>query len=108
MKQTIDISLDTSKIDKTALYESPKNGKKYLSVTVLIREEKDKYGYDGFVVQKISKERKAAGEKGPILGNCKIVDWDAPRQSTHGSEISNGYAPQPDKWDDDDSDSIPF
>ena len=55
MKQTIDISLDTTKIDKTALYESPKNGKKYLNISVLIREEKDQYGYDGFVVQKISK-----------------------------------------------------
>jgi hypothetical protein len=105
MKQTIDISLDVSKIDKTALYESPKTGKKYLNLTVLLREEKDKYQNDGFIVQKISKERKAAGEKGAILGNAKIMDWDAPRQSMHGSEESNGYAPQ--AQDDDDS-SIPF
>ena len=41
MKQTIDISIDVSKIDKTALYESPKTGKKYLSMSLLIREEKD-------------------------------------------------------------------
>ena len=107
MKQTIDISLDTTKIDKTALYESPKNGKKYLSVTVLIREEKDTYGYDGFVVQKISKERKAAGEKGPILGNCKIVDWDAIKQpSDHQQAKANGYA-KPDAWDDP-MDDVPF
>jgi hypothetical protein len=102
MKQTIDISLDTTKIDKSALYESPKNGKKYLSVTVLIREEKDKYGYDGFVVQKISKERKAAGEKGPILGNCKIVDWEAQKPSVIKAIL------QPDKWDDDDMSDVPF
>ena len=105
MKQTIDISLDVSKIDKTALYESPKTGKKYLNISVLIRDEKDQYGNDGFIVQKISKERKASGEKGPILGNAKIVEWDAPRQSMHGSEKSNGYAPQ--TQDDDDSE-IPF
>ena len=105
MKQTIDISLDVSKIDKTALYESPKTGKKYLNISVLIRDEKDQYGNDGFIVQKISKERKASGEKGPILGNAKIMDWDAPRQSMHGSEKSNGYAPQ--AHDDDDSE-IPF
>ena len=102
MKQTIDISLDTTKIDKTALYESPKNGKKYLNISVLIREEKDQYGYDGFVVQKISKERKLAGEKGPILGNCKIVDWEAQKSSVIKQTL------QPDKWDDDDSSEIPF
>ena len=106
MKQTIDISLDVSKIDKTALYESPKTGKKYLNISVLIRDEKDQYGNDGFIVQKISKERKASGEKGPILGNAKIMYWDAPRQSMHGSEKSNGYAPQ--AQDDDDLDPIPI
>ena len=108
MKQTIDISIDVSKIDKTALYESPKTGKKYLSMSLLIREEKDKYGNDGFIVQKISQARKAAGERGPILGNGKIMDWDAPKQSQHGSEKSNGYMPQPNIEDDDDSDCIPF
>ena len=107
MKQTIDISLDTTKIDKTALYESPKNGKKYLNISVLIREEKDQYGYDGFVVQKISKERKAAGEKGPILGNCKIVDWDAQKSGDHQQAKANGYA-KPDAWDKDDMDDVPF
>ena len=106
MKQTIDISLDVSQIDKTALYESPKTGKKYLNLTVLLREEKDQYQNDGFIVQKISKERKAAGEKGPILGNAKIMDWDAPNPNMHGGEKSNGYAPKPNVQDDDDS--IPF
>ena len=106
MKQTIDISMDVTKIDKTALYESPKTGKKYLSISVLIREEKDQYGYDGFVVQKISKERKAAGEKGPILGNAKIMDWDAPNQN-NGSK-PNSYPARIVGNDDDDSDCIPF
>lgn len=101
MKETIDVSIKLSKIDKTAFYESPKTGEKYLPVTVLIREEKDKYGYDGFVVQKISKERKAAGEKGPILGNCKIVDWEAQKPSVIKATL------HPDKWDNDDSE-IPF
>ena len=105
MKQTIDISLDVSKIDKTALYESPKTGKKYLNLTVLIREEKDEYQNDGFIVQKISQERKAAGEKGPILGNAKIMDWGAPKKNQHGEAKSNGYAPQAQE---DDFDDVPF
>ena len=104
MKQTIDVSLDLEKVDKTAFYVSPKTGKKYLNISVLIREEKDKYGYDGFVVQKISKERKAAGEKGPILGNAKIMDWDAPKPpSEHQQAKANAYQPQGD-----DLDYVPF
>jgi len=107
MKQTIDISLDLGKIDDTSLYESPKTGKKYLNITLLIRDEKDQYGYDGFVVQKISKSRKDAGEKGPILGNGKIVDWDAIKQGSHNNPKANGYAP-PNAQSDDGSDFIPF
>lgn len=104
MKQTIDISIDVSKIDETALYESPKTGKKYLSMTLLIREEKDQYGNDGFIVQKISKARKDAGERGPILGNGKIMDWDAPRESQ--APKPGGYSAQ--IVGNDDSDIIPF
>ena len=107
MKQTIDIRLDVSQIDETGLYESPKTGKKYLNITVLIRDEKDQYGNDGFIVQKISKSRKDAGEKGPILGNAKIVDWNVLRQKQHGEEKSNGCAPQQNAQDDD-FDNVPF
>ena len=101
MKQSISISIDVSKIDKTALYTSPKNGKKYLSLMLKIREEKDQYGFDGFIAQEISKERKAAGEKGPILGNAKIMDWDAPKpQPKPQAPVTNSF--------DDEEDDIPF
>lgn len=101
MKQSISISIDVSKIDKTALYTSPKNGKKYLSLMLKIREEKDQYGYDGFIAQEISKERKAAGEKGPILGNAKIMDWDAPQPKPKPqAPVTNSF--------DDEEDDIPF
>jgi hypothetical protein len=108
MKQTIDISLDVSKIDKTELYESPKTGKKYLNITLLIRDEKDRYGNDGFVVQKISKSRKDAGEKAPILGNGKIMDWDAPKLCKSGPPASNSYSSQIVGNSDDDDSTIPF
>jgi single-stranded DNA-binding protein len=101
MKQSISISIDVSKIDKSALYISPKNGKKYLSIMLKIREEKDQYGYDGFIAQEISKERKAAGEKGPILGNAKIMDWDQPApQAKPQAPVTNSF--------DDEEDDIPF
>lgn len=101
MKQSISISIDVSKIDKTALYISPKNGKKYLSLMLKIREEKDQYGFDGFIVQEIPKDRKATGEKGPILGNAKIMDWDTPKpQARPQAPVTNSF--------DDEEDDIPF
>jgi hypothetical protein len=104
MKQTIDISLDVSKIDKTALYESPKTGKKYLNISVLIRDEKDQYGNDGFVVQDIGKERRMAGEKGPILGNWKQLGQQVPPQQRELKPDPGAFVPQAE----DDGDSILF
>ena len=99
MKQTINISIDVSKIDKTELYTS-KNGRKYLSLSLLMRDEKDQYGYDGFIVQSISKERRDAGEKGPILGNAKIMDWNTNKPE----RIKEMLKPE----NDSDMDEIPF
>lgn len=72
MKQLIKLNLNLAKIDKSMIYISPKTKAKYLNLTVLLREEPDQYGNDGFVVQDVSKEQKEAGNKGPILGNAKI------------------------------------
>ena len=118
MKKDISISIKLSKIDKSAFYEA-KNGEKFLPIMLKLRidesklkqgkveGEPDKYGYHGFIVQEIGKERKAAGELGPILGNCKIMDWDSPNPKMNGEEKSNGYSPQI-VGNDDDSDTIPF
>ena len=70
MKQVINLSIDVSKIDKTAMYKSPKTGAVYLNVAVLIREEVDQYGNHGMIVQSLPKER--SSERGAILGNAKI------------------------------------
>jgi hypothetical protein len=76
MKQLIKLNLNLDKIDKSLIYTSPKTKAKYLNLTVLLREEPDQYGNDGFVVQDVSKEQKEAGNKGPILGNAKIKVFD--------------------------------
>lgn len=68
MKQIISLSIDVGKIDKALLYKAPKSGKTYLNLSVLIRDEEDKYGNDGMVVQNDPNPE----NKGPILGNCKI------------------------------------
>ena len=66
----ISVSINVSKIDKAHLYEG-KSGK-YLNL-VLWETQDDKYGNDYRVVQGVSKEARAAGTKGAILGNGKIM-----------------------------------
>lgn len=61
------VKINVTRIDKTALYEG-KNGK-YLDIALW--DKPDSYGNDGFVTQDIGRERREAGEKGPILGNWK-------------------------------------
>jgi len=79
-------SIDVGKIDKTALYEGRKG--KYLNIT-LIETPDSKYGSSHMIVQDIGKERREAGEKGPILGNCKTFErrsQDEQRQASAGEE----------------------
>ena len=65
------LSIDVMKIDKPALFKGKKGT--YLGLVLMDNKDggKDKYGNDGFVVQDVGKDRRLAGEKGPILGNWK-------------------------------------
>ena len=46
----------------------------YLELTLFTnRDGPDKYGYTGFAAVNLTKERREAGEKGPIIGNFKPV-----------------------------------
>jgi hypothetical protein len=87
----IAININVTRIDKTGLYDG-KNGK-YLALTLFDNKNgKDKFGNDGFVTQDLGKERRQAGEKGPILGNFKHI----------GGFVGNGGQSQ------DDDLQIPF
>jgi len=65
----ITAKIDVSKIDKSALYKGKKGT--YLNVTLIERE--DDFGNSHMVFQDIGKERREAGEKGPILGNGRTI-----------------------------------
>lgn len=67
----ISVKIDVTKIDKSHLFDG-KNGAKYLDV-ILIETPDNRYGNDYMAAQSVSKEAREAGEKGPILGNGKIV-----------------------------------
>ena len=109
------LNINTAKIDKSALYEG-KQGK-YLSLTLMDnRDGVDQYGNDGFIVQDIGKERRLAGEKGPIVGNWKYVGQKpglgvtSPEYGKHEQRsVSQGGAKPPANVPDDDGvDEIPF
>lgn len=66
------IKLNASKIDKDHMFEG-KAGK-YVDLCLMEnRDGPDQYGNDGFVVQGVSKESRAAGERGPIVGNWRNI-----------------------------------
>lgn len=103
------LNINTASIDKTALYEGKKG--KYLSLTLMDNKDGvDKYGNDGFIVQDIGKERRMAGERGPIVGNWKFVglgNAERPPQGARSSEFGKKEtATAPTK--DDDFDDVPF
>lgn len=66
----ISVNVNVSLIDKAHLYEGKKG--KYLTL-VLWETPDDKYGNDYRVVQGVSKEARASGVKGAILGNAKVL-----------------------------------
>ena len=67
----IKIKIDVTKIDKAALYKGAKGT--YLDA-VMWPTPDSQYGDDYMVTQDIGKDRRQAGEKGPILGNAKILE----------------------------------
>lgn len=70
----ISAKIDVKKIDKTALFVGEKGT--YLDVTLIPNKNgQDQYGNDYIVTQDISKERREAGERGPIIGNAKVREY---------------------------------
>jgi hypothetical protein len=69
----IRIKINLAKIDQTAVFEG-KNGARYIDLTLMENKQGlDQYGNSHMCVQDLGKERRLAGEKGPILGNGKTI-----------------------------------
>jgi hypothetical protein len=77
MSKLLTGSIDLSKIDKTKIVSTDKNGKpfengaKYLNVVVWINDEADKYGNNASIQISQSKEEREAGAKAIYIGNLK-------------------------------------
>jgi hypothetical protein len=85
------LKIDVLKISREKLFTG-KNGAKYLDCVVFIDNEKGQYGDNGMIVEDVSKEDKANGVKGVILGNCRIIRGEVAGQS-HGAGIANQMRP---------------
>ena len=81
MARIIAASIDLSKIEKNRIVDKDKdgnpykNGQKFYNITIIVNDEKNKYGNDTLIATGLTKEeREAKVEKEP-LGNGKTV-WE--------------------------------
>lgn len=97
-EQIIAAKIDVHKIDKAHLYKGKKGT--YLDIALLLADGgEDQYGNHYMVIQSVSKEARERGEKGPILGNAKIVKGPNPANMQSAAASAGGSA---------DDDDLPF
>lgn len=84
--------IDCTKIAKEKLFAG-KDGAKYLDI-VLIPTPNGKFG-DFMIVQSASKEERAAGKRGVILGNAKNFNGQRgqPDGAPPATQPTSGYVP---------------
>ena len=91
----IQLKIDVSKISKPDLYQ----GKKGIYLDAILWENRDgqsQYGDDGYITQGISKEKRDAGGRGPIIGNWKHMEKksaDAPKAKPQAEEMADSDIP---------------
>lgn len=103
-KVGVSLKIDVSRIDKNKLFKGAKGV--YLDAQVFIDiDELDQYGNSGMITQAVTKEEKAQGVKGNILGNAKVF-WKDQRQAPKNQQ----QAPHQQQYqnNNDFCDDIPF
>jgi hypothetical protein len=78
-KVALSLKINVSQIDKMRLFSGQKG--KYLDCTIFVDlDQFDQYGNSGMITQDVTKEEKAQGIKGNILGNGKVF-WKEAAQT---------------------------
>lgn len=91
----IRIKINLAKIDQTAVFEG-KNGARYIDLTLMENKQGlDQYGNSHMCVQDLGKERRLAGEKGPILGNGKTIGTVQPSRPASDSGPVKTFMKEP-------------
>jgi len=87
--------IDVKKIDKAHLFTGAKGV--YLDIALIANKDggTDQYGNDGFISQGLSKEARARGEKGPIIGNWRKVESRQPATPAAQDDGGRGSADLP-------------
>lgn len=101
----IELKITREKIDPKHCFKGKKGT--YLDAALFENERgRDEFENDGFISQRVSKEAREAGEKGPIIGNWKYVE----KKKSYGEHSSKPKPPAspPADPDLDAEDSIPF
>lgn len=70
--QIISVSIDLNKINKSKA-KPHTNGALYYPITILVNDEKDKFGNDVGVIDTQTKEERERKDKRNYLGNGKVV-----------------------------------
>ena len=78
LPKSISLSINLDKIEDQHIIQGQKG--RYLDIRMFLSENNE-YGNDYMAVQGVSKEKREAGERGPILGNAKAWkdDYKAPQ-----------------------------
>jgi hypothetical protein len=107
MKIGVSLKIDVTKIEKARLFKGDKGT--YLDCIAFIDiDQKDQYGNSGMITQEVSKDEKAAGVKGPILGNSRVFFTDSNQSSNSHQAKPQGKSSMKDYADDGFDDTIPF
>jgi hypothetical protein len=113
MNEIIEQLIDFRKLDQSCFFEGKtKDGHTplYMKLSLVPRKEVGAYGDTHFITQDIGKDRRQAGEKGPIVGNGKPVQKKAaPATTAPAPRPSAPRAPAPAPRNDfADDGSVPF
>lgn len=72
MSQIINVSIDFNKLKSLSKVQG-KNGAEYINLTVMLNDQKDKFGNDASVSVSQTKEEREAKTPKTYVGNGKIV-----------------------------------
>jgi hypothetical protein len=94
MARIIAASIDLSKIDESKVVTKDKdgnpfrNGQQFYNVSIIINDEKDKYGNDTSIATATTKEEREAKVKGVFIGNGKTV-WEGKGKEQNQTPTNN-------------------
>jgi hypothetical protein len=112
MSTLLNVSIDLTKIEKTKIQTTDKNGQpykngaKYISLQVWINDTPDQYGNDASICHAQTLVEREAGAKKVYIGNGKI---SRPSGGGNVGSVNTGYPAAPAATSFEvDSDDLPF